>query len=72
VWSPGSFTITINGKTCLVDNYVPNGGLTSPQPFDQPFFLALMQALGVYGDAFNPLTTPLPATTSIDYVGVWK
>jgi beta-glucanase (GH16 family) len=72
VWTPGSFTITINGKTCLIDNYVPNGGLTSPAPFNQPFFIALTQALGIGTNAFNPATTPLPATTSIDYVRVWK
>jgi beta-glucanase (GH16 family) len=71
VWSPGSFTITINGSTCLVDNYVAYG-LTGAQPFDQPFFVALTQALGVGTNAFNPSTTPLPATTSIDYVRVWK
>jgi beta-glucanase (GH16 family) len=72
VWTPGSFTITINGKTCLVDNYRANGGLTGAQPFDQPFFVALTQALGVGTNAFNPSTTPLPATTSVDYVRVWK
>lgn len=72
VWSPGSFTVTINGNTCLVDNYAPSGGLSSPEPFDQPFFVALTQALGVYGNAFNPATTPLPATTSVDYVRVWR
>ncbi|HWF49197.1 MAG TPA: glycoside hydrolase family 16 protein [Solirubrobacteraceae bacterium] len=72
VWTPGSFTITINGKTCLVDNYIPNGGLTSPAPFNQPFFVALTQALGIGTNAFSPATTPLPATTSVDYVRVWK
>ncbi|HWF25894.1 MAG TPA: glycoside hydrolase family 16 protein [Solirubrobacteraceae bacterium] len=72
VWTPGSFTITINGKTCLIDSYVPDGGLTSPAPFNQPFFIALTQALGIGTNAFNPATTPLPATTSIDYVRVWK
>jgi beta-glucanase (GH16 family) len=71
-WSPGNFQITINGTTCLTDNYVPNNGLTSPQPFDQPFFISLTQALGVGTNAFNPSTTPLPGTTSIDYVRVWQ
>jgi beta-glucanase (GH16 family) len=71
-WSPGSFQITINGTTCLTDNYLPNNGLTSPQPFDQPFFISLTQALGVGTNALNPSTTPLPATTSIDYVRVWQ
>jgi beta-glucanase (GH16 family) len=72
LWSPGSVTITINGNPCLVDHYVPDTGLSSPEPFDQPFFVALTQALGVYGNSFNPATTPLPATTSVDYVRVWK
>jgi beta-glucanase (GH16 family) len=72
VWSPGSFSITINGHTCLVDNYLPDAGLSSPEPFNEPFFIALTQALGIGTNAFNPSTTPLPATTSIDYVRVWK
>jgi beta-glucanase (GH16 family) len=72
LWSPGRFTITVNGNTCLVDNYVADGGLTGSEPFDQPFFVALTQALGIGTNAFNPATTPLPATTSIDYVRVWK
>jgi beta-glucanase (GH16 family) len=72
VWTPGSFTITVNGNTCLIDNYVADGGLTAPEPFNQPFFIALTQALGVDTNAFNPATTPLPATTSIQYVRVWK
>jgi beta-glucanase (GH16 family) len=71
-WSPGSFTVTINGNTCLVDNYFPDGGLTAPEPFDQPFFVILTQALGIGTNAFDPSTTPLPATTSIDYVRIWK
>jgi beta-glucanase (GH16 family) len=71
VWTPGSFTITINGNTCLIDNYDASG-LTAPEPFNQPFFIALTQALGIGTNAFNPSTTPLPATTSIQYVRVWK
>jgi beta-glucanase (GH16 family) len=71
VWQPGSFQITVNGTTCLTDNYQPSN-VASPAPFDQPFFIALTQALGVGTNAFNPSTTPLPATTSVDYVRVWK
>jgi len=71
-WSPGNLTVTVNGQTCLVDKYVASDGLVGAQPFDQPFFLALTQALGVGTNQFNPATTPLPATTSIDYVRVWK
>jgi beta-glucanase (GH16 family) len=70
-WQPGTITLSYNGKTCLVDHYVATG-LTGAQPFDQPFFLALTQALGVGANAFDPATTPLPATTEVDYVRVWK
>jgi beta-glucanase (GH16 family) len=71
-WSPGNLTITVNGAPCLIDNYIPNNGLASPEPFDQPFFILLTQALGSGTNAFDPSTTPLPATTSVDYVRVWK
>jgi beta-glucanase (GH16 family) len=70
-WSPGTISITVNGATCLIDNYVPSN-VSSPAPFDQPFFISLTQALGVGTNAFNPSSTPLPATTSVDYVRVWK
>jgi beta-glucanase (GH16 family) len=70
-WDPGTITITINGQTCMTDNYQPSN-VSSPAPFDQPFYIALTQALGVQSNAFNPFRTPLPATTSIDYVRVWK
>jgi beta-glucanase (GH16 family) len=70
-WEPGSFTVTINGTTCLIDKYAASG-LTGAEPFNQPFFIALTQALGVGTNAFNPATTPLPATTSVEYVRVWK
>jgi hypothetical protein len=54
----------------VTDNWKPL--LAKPAPFDQPFFLALTQALGIGGNAFNPATTPLPATTQIDYVRIWQ
>ncbi len=65
-------TILYDGKTCLVDRWDPAAPLVAPEPFDQPFFLALTQALGVNTNAFEPGITPLPATTQIDWVRVWK
>jgi hypothetical protein len=32
----------------------------------------LTQALGIGLNGFTPGTTPLPATTRVDYVRVWK
>ena len=72
VWSPSSLTIEVDGNTCLVDAWNPAAPLSAPAPFNQPFFLALTQALGINSDAFDPATTPLPATTSVDYVRVWS
>jgi beta-glucanase (GH16 family) len=71
MWTPGTISIRVNGTTCLTDNYKATG-LTSPAPFDQPFFLVLTQALGIGTNAFDPATTPLPATTQVDYVRVWS
>jgi beta-glucanase (GH16 family) len=71
IWEPGRITLQVNGQNCIVDNYLANN-LTGAQPFDQPFFIALTQALGINGNAFVDGTTPLPATTEVDYVRVWK
>jgi beta-glucanase (GH16 family) len=70
-WTPTSITISYDGQTCVSDSWTPFG-LVKPAPFNKAFMIALTQGLGVGANAFNPLTTPLPATTSIDYVHVWK
>jgi beta-glucanase (GH16 family) len=70
-WSPGNITIYDNGQECLSDHYDPASPLTSPQPFDQPFFIALTQALGLYTNNYTPGVTQLPATTLINYVRAW-
>ena len=67
-WSSTTITVKIDGQTCLVDHYKPWG----TNPFAQPYFVALTQALWSGTNAFAPATTPLPATTTIDYVRVWK
>jgi hypothetical protein len=72
VWEPGTFTISVNGTTCLIDDYVPDNGVTSPEPFNQPFFLVLTQAFGTAVDSFDAAVTQLPATTLIKYVRVWQ
>jgi beta-glucanase (GH16 family) len=70
-WTADTITILYDGKTCLVDDWDP-AGLVKPAPFDHPFMVALTQALGSTTNAFDPAVTPLPATTHVDYVRVWK
>lgn len=67
IWTPTNMTIQFDGKTCVSDN-LPSNGI----PFDQPFFLAMTQGLGVSPNYFTPDKTPLPGVTKIDYVRVWK
>lgn len=68
-WHPNLLTIQVNGQNCLIDHY--QSSLSGTAPFDQPFFLALTQAIGLGTNA--PTTaTPFPATTHVDYVRVWK
>lgn len=71
VWEPGTITLMYNGKTCLVDKYIPSQ-ITSPAPFDKPFFVVLTQALGIGTNAFDPAATPLPATLKVDYIRAWR
>jgi beta-glucanase (GH16 family) len=71
-WTPTSLTVTYDAKTCLVDHWDPAAPESGSEPFNQPFFIALTQALGTNTDAFEPGKTPLPATTSIDWVRAWS
>jgi beta-glucanase (GH16 family) len=71
LWQPGRITLQVNHQNCIVDNYAASN-VAGPAPFDQPFFMALTQALGIGSNAFVAGTTPLPATTEVDYVRIWK
>jgi beta-glucanase (GH16 family) len=71
IWQPGTITLQVNGQNCIIDNYSAVG-LTGAAPFDQPFFMALTQGLGVGNNAYVDGLTPLPATTQVDYVRIWK
>jgi beta-glucanase (GH16 family) len=70
-WQPGTLTIYLNGNVCLVDHPNPAAPLTNLAPFNEPFFLALTQALGSTTDAYAPGTTQLPATTLVKFVRAW-
>jgi hypothetical protein len=61
----------LTSTNSILDNYAATK-LAAPAPFDQPFFLALTQMLGVGSNVFVDGTTPLPANTEVDYVRIWK
>ena len=70
-WTPSTITIKYDGQTCVSHTINPSAPLTGSEPFNQRFIIALTQTLGI---GTNSLTdaTPLPATTTVDYVRVWK
>jgi beta-glucanase (GH16 family) len=75
LWTPTSITTYYDGQVCMTDVYAPyvNNPDTAPEPFNQPFFMALTAALGAAnGDQYRPGVTPLPATTKIDWVRTWQ
>ena len=67
-WTPTTITITVDGRIVLTDRLAASG----TSPFDQPFFMLLTSCLGSATNAFDPQTTPLPATTQVDWVRAWK
>jgi beta-glucanase (GH16 family) len=70
-WTPQSLNFLYDGQACLVDRWSSASPLIDPAPFNEPFYICLTQALGIGTNEFIPGTTPLPATTSIDWVRVW-
>ena len=70
-WAPGSITWRLDGRPYLT---VRRSDLAAGQAwvFDHPMFLLLDMAVG--GDWPGPpdATTPLPATTLVDWVRVWE
>lgn len=75
VWSSGRIEIYVNGNPCVINNYTSTVGAV-PAPFDQPFYVVLTQAIGIYAgydNSFDPNNPPrLPAVTQVDYVRAWK
>jgi beta-glucanase (GH16 family) len=69
-WTSTTLTISYDGATCIKDTWNPVE-MTKPAPFNQPFYLNLTQALGLGTNAFSS-STPMPATTQVDYVHVWQ
>jgi beta-glucanase (GH16 family) len=64
-WTPTTLTMYVNGTECMSDTW-----LHGSAPFNQPFFIALTQAIGVSTDA-PTASTPFPDTTQINWVRAW-
>jgi beta-glucanase (GH16 family) len=70
VWSPTQLVVSFDGHTCMTDKW--HSSLSGSAPFNQPFGMQLTQTLGINTNAFLADATPLPATTEVDWVRVWK
>ncbi len=71
-WTPGLITIEYNNRVCLTHRIDAQDPLTGSAPFDHPFALVLTQTLGIGQNPFDPDTTPLPQTMTVDRVRVWN
>jgi len=71
VWTPGRIVISIDGTTCVDHKVHAASPLSKSQPFDQAFVLNLTQTLGV-GTNTPVAGLPMPLTTEVDYVRVWR
>jgi len=63
-WTASKIQIFVNGKSCLVNT-------SGDSAFQKPYIIALTQLMGAAGNVYDG-RAPLPATTSVDYVRVWK
>jgi beta-glucanase (GH16 family) len=71
-WTESTITITYDGTVCMKHTISPAAPLTGSAPFDKPFVVILTQVLGSGSNAFDEAATPLPVTTTIDWVRVWR
>lgn len=63
-WSAQTLEIDVDGLACLINN-------SGDPAFQKRYIVALSALLGTGANSLQA-NTPLPATTSIDYVRVWK
>lgn len=63
-WTPTKVVITVNGKVCLTS-------YEAAPHYHQRFFINLSQHLGSTNNAYDG-RAPVPSTTLVDYVKVWR
>jgi beta-glucanase (GH16 family) len=71
-WTSTTIKISYDGTTCLEHKIDAASPLTGAAPFDKPFVVYLSQVMGSGSNEFDASATPLPLTTEIDWVRVWK
>lgn len=64
VWGPSRIQVFVNNKLCVTNS-------SGDQAFREKYILALTQAIGDVGNEATE-DTPMPATTEVDWVRVWK
>ncbi|WP_408897416.1 family 16 glycosylhydrolase [Nocardioides sp. R1-1] len=64
-WSASRIEIFVNGVSCLVNT-------SGDAAFQKRYIVALTQALGRGGNAWDGSAGLVPATTEVDYVRVWQ
>ena len=71
-WTTTTIKIVYDGATCVEHKIDAAAPLAGGAPFDKPFVVYLSQVLGSGSNPFSADTTPLPLTTEVDWVRVWK
>ena len=70
IWSTTSMKFYYDDQLCFDRAWAPTD-MAAPKPFDKPFTASLIAALGAGSNAPTS-STPKTATTTVDYVKVWK
>lgn len=63
-WTDATLRIEVDGRHCLTNE-------SDDPAFDKPYIMTLTQALGVQDNGWTD-AAPMPATTQVDYVKVWR
>jgi beta-glucanase (GH16 family) len=70
VWSRTRMQFFYDGRLCFDRTWTPTT-MEAPKPFDRDFTASLIAALGTGSNAPTS-STPKAATTTVDYVKVWR
>ncbi|MGN6721665.1 MAG: glycoside hydrolase family 16 protein [Marmoricola sp.] len=71
-WTPTSMTFTYDQTPCWTTGWTPEAPLTGSEPFNQPVFLCLTEAMGTSFNSYVAGSAPMPMSMDIDYVRVWR